>query len=345
MATDLDRRAYDILHLIDAHGPIGSIRLVELLDRHGYSIKGRTVRLALSELDEAGLTEKIPGKGRRLTPAGRAELRRGNVRGRLEQVRQRIAVLTSQVTYDPTEDAGEVIASAVTVRREDVGAALDALAAAADSPLGPVPVSLTDAGDDDRRTIRVPSSITLDGVLLARGIPADLRTAGVVEYHPDPDPSTVAHDGEVKPGDGGAILRYVDAISNEGSTIDSVSLLVEAGRTAPTACLSGDGPGLLVVDNRTFPFTRFEETRDLAVETRARLGGVLDVRKPREPGPIPGERRGREFGSLTFGGTGEFAVSLLAERGLAESWETLSGLVPRAEFDPAGSARAGDGIE
>lgn len=62
MPENLDRRAYDLLRLIDGHEPTGRIRLVDIINRHGYSIKGRTVRLLLSNLDDAGHTEKISGK-------------------------------------------------------------------------------------------------------------------------------------------------------------------------------------------------------------------------------------------------------------------------------------------
>ncbi|MFB6269065.1 MAG: winged-helix domain-containing protein, partial [Halobacterium sp.] len=87
MGTELDRRTYDILRLVERHGPVGSIQLVELLQQRGYELKDRTIRLKLSELDQLGLTEKVPGKGRQLTEAGRDELQQGDVRGRLEQVR------------------------------------------------------------------------------------------------------------------------------------------------------------------------------------------------------------------------------------------------------------------
>lgn len=41
MQEDLDERAYDLLRLIRRHEPIGSIRLVDLMQRHGYTIQGR----------------------------------------------------------------------------------------------------------------------------------------------------------------------------------------------------------------------------------------------------------------------------------------------------------------
>lgn len=346
MPENLDRRAYDLLRLIQSHEPIGSIRLVDRLNRHGYSIKGRTVRLMLSDLDDAGYTEKIPGQGRCLTAKGRSELERGHVSARLSQVRDRIRRLIGQVTYDPFEDAGEVVASSVTVRDEDLDDALDAIASLTETPLGPIWIAVEEAfGDAATDTgavrLRAPSSITLDGVVLSRGINAELRTAGIVEYSPDRDPTTYPHEGEFDPENGGAILRYTDAISGESSTVDVVSLLIEAGRTSVRPAFDdSDEPALFVVDNREFPLARYDETVDLATEVRDRLGGVLDVRKPREAGPFPTEKPGWGFASMTYGAVGELVVSLLAAEGYAESWETLSGLVPRSEFEALPDVRA-----
>ncbi|WP_129116416.1 NrpR regulatory domain-containing protein [Halegenticoccus tardaugens] len=334
MAPDLDRRTYDLLRLIRTSGPIGSIRLVELMQQRGYSIKGRTIRLMLSELDERGLTTKVPGRGRALTDAGRGELERGDVTGRLERVRERIATLTSQVTYDPAEDAGEVVAGSGVVPASSIDAAFEALRELADSPLGPVSVATTvegkstseggGGGDEDERVrLRFPSSITLDGVLLSHGVGARMETAGLVEYRPATD----------------EVVRYIDAISGERSTVDTVSLLIEAGRTDVEAVLAGE-TGVVIVDNREFPITRFAEARDLSVETTTALGGVLDIRRPRESGPFPYGSPGWEFASLTYGGVAEIALALLHERSLLADWETLDRPVERAEFEPIAAAQA-----
>jgi repressor of nif and glnA expression len=314
---DLDRRTYDLLRLVNENEPIGSIRLVDRLQQRGYDIKDRTVRLTLSELDEAGLTKKVAGKGRRLTAAGREELARGDVGGRLANVRERIATLTSQVTYDPAEDLGELIAGAGLIATDDIEVAFDHLERLHESSVGPALVSVdrTDAGV----RLAVPSSITLDGVLLSRGIDARLVTAGLVEY-----------DGSVR--------RYIDAISGEDSTMDVVHLLVEAGCTDVQSALDGE-MGVLIVDNREFPLPRFEEARDLSAETRKRLGGVLDIRRPRESGPLPGSEPSWEFASLTYGGFGETALALLAELDLLQEWDSLAGLRPRGDFEPVPALR------
>ena len=313
MATGGERRRYDLLRLIDENEPIGSIRLVDLMQRRGYSIKDRTIRLMLSELDEENLTEKVTGKGRRLTPDGREELRRGDVSGRLARIRERIATLTSEVTYDPAEDGGEVVAGTGRVPSDHVDEAFECLTALHESPIGPVPVSVDETGDGVE--VAIPSSITLDGVLLSRGINARLVTAGLVEY-----------DGDVN--------RYIDAISGEGSTMDVVRLLVEAGRTDVDAVLHGR-EGVLIVDSREFPLTRFDEARDLATATRDRLGGVVSFRRPREPGQVPAGTQGWEFASLTYGGASEMAFALLYEHGLLAEWDSLGGVRPRTNFEAA----------
>jgi len=313
MATGGERRRYDLLRLIDENEPIGSIRLVDMMQQRGYSIKDRTIRLMLSELDEENLTEKVTGKGRRLTPAGRTELERGDVNGRLERVRERIATLTSDVTYDPAEDGGEVVVGTGRVAADDVDEAFELLTALHESTIGPVPVAVIDEGSGVE--IALPSSITLDGVLLSRGINARLVTAGLVEYD-------------------GAITRYIDAISGEGSTMDVVRLLVEADRTDVDAVLD-DREGVLIVDKREFPLTRFEEAKDLSTATRDRLGGVVAFRRPRESGSVPIGTQGWEFASLTYGGIGETAFALLYEHGLLAGWDSLGGLRPRTMFEAA----------
>jgi repressor of nif and glnA expression len=177
--------------------------------------------------------------------------------------------------------------------------------------------------------------------VLSRGINTELQTAGIVEYSPGGDPASRPHEGEFDPENGGAVLRYTDAISGEDSTVDVVSLLIEAGRTAVRPAFDDDrGPALFVVDNREFPLARYDEATDLATETRDRLGGVLDVRKPREDGPFPTGKPGWGFASMTYGAVGALLISLLAAEGYAESWETLSGLVPRSQFESLADVRA-----
>jgi repressor of nif and glnA expression len=335
MTMDIDRRTYDLLRIINENGPIGSIRLVNRLQRRGYSIKGRTVRLTLSELDKAGLTEKVIGKGRRLTDAGRAELARGDISGRLEQIRERISTLTSKATYDPTEDVGELVVGAGRIAHEDLTEMFDLLSDLHRSAVGPVFIAVDAEGDDGRASgvgsdvrddrgndairLTFPSSITLESVLLSHGIDARLMTAGLVEYN-------------------GKVCRYIDTISGENATIDVVSLLIDAGRTDVSSHLD-DEPGVLIVDNREFPLARFEETRDLSEATREQLGGVLDIRRPREPGPFPAGSPGWEFASLTYGGAAEQALALLSEYDLLVEWESLAGLRTRSAFESVAAVR------
>ncbi|ELY98089.1 DUF128 domain-containing protein [Natrialba asiatica] len=337
MPPELDRRTYDLLRLVDRHGPIGSIQLVELMQLHGYDIKDRTIRLTLSDLDDLELTEKVPGQGRRLTQRGRNELEQGDVSSRLEQIRARIAALTSRVSYDPIEDTGALVASAAHLESDAVDDALELVSRLESLPLGPIPISLEDSapGEPGDTRLLVPSSITLDGVLLAHGVNADLTTAGILEYEP------VHVDDEFSDGDrqlqsGGRITRYVDVINGEGSSIDVISLLIEAGRTDVLTLLEteSEGPGLLVGDGRQFPINRYEEARDLAVASRDAIGGVLDFRRPREQDKLPNGSSAWAFGSLTYVGVGELVLAALSEAGLTDEWDTLYGTVERNSFEP-----------
>ena len=331
MTSDPDRRTYDTLRLLAEHEPIGSVRLTEYLRERGYSITERAVRLTLAELDEDGLTEKVGGKGRRLTPAGRAELERGGVSGRVEQVSERLAELTSRVSYDPAADAGDVVVGTVVVPRADEAALEDLLTSIDDSPLGPIVASIdpVERNGTDCLEVAVPSSVTIDGVLLSHGIDSHPDTIGIVEYHADPE--TVPYDDPEPAVHGGAIRRFTDVIGDERATVDLVSLLIEARQTDVASAVDGDA-GLLVADNREFPLAHYDVARELAVTTRDELGGVLDVRRPREPGPFPWGEPGWAFASLTFAGASECVLSACVESELALEWETLAGIRPRSDL-------------
>lgn len=328
MAGDTTRRTYDILRLLAAHEPIGSVRLTEHLRRHGYTVTERTVRNTLADLDERGLTEKAGGKGRRLTDAGRAELERGGLSGRIERVSDRIADLTGRVTYDPESDSGTVVVGTVTVPRADREALFDLLAAVDDSALGPIVVSVDPVEENgrDRLEVAAASSVTIDGVLLSRGIESHPDTIGVVEYHQNP--TSVPYDDPEPAAHGGAIRRFTDVIGDERATVDLVSLLISADETTVRSALDGD-TGLLVADNREFPLVHYDRARELAVGTRNRLGGVIDLRRPREHGPFPWGEPGWRFASLTYAGPSECLIAACVEAGIAREWTTLAGVRPR----------------
>ncbi len=329
MASDPDRRTYDILRLLAIHEPIGSVHLTEHLRERGYSLTERTVRLTLSELDDDGYTEKAGGKGRRLTPAGRAELERGGVSGRVEHVRERLADLTSRVTYDPAADDGDVVVGTVQVPAAERDAVESVLEAVSASPMGPVVAAVQREGD--LVTVTVPSSVSVDGVLLARGIDSHPDTLGIVEYQADPAPESLPYDDPDPSTDGGAIRRFTDVIGDERATLDLVSLLIGAGRTDVERALAGT-TGLLVADNREVPLARYDDAREVATATRDRLGGVLDLRRPREEGPFPWGEPGWTFASLTFAGTAELVIARCVEAGIATDWETLAGLRARSSL-------------
>ena len=332
MADDHDRRIYDLLRLIKEHEPIGSIRLVDRMQQHGYSITGRTVRFLLSELDDQGLTEKVPGRGRRLTDAGRSELTRGNVHGRLEQIRSRIATLASQATYDASLDEGTIVVSSILVEESTLSDVRYELETLSTSRLGPVRVGCEKLSTDGLVRLLIPSSVTLDCVFRENGINVDLRAAGLVEYHPDSEASPY---DDPEPGPmGGAVVRYIDATDGATGTIDIIELLIEAGRTDVNGFLDGNVPAPIVVDNREIPLVHFSTAATLAGTVRDRFGGVVDMRRPRENGPFPLGDPGWDFASITYAGPGELALALLVENDLAVEWTALSSVV---DVDQLGS--------
>lgn len=322
---DTDQRTYDILRLLAQHEPIGSVHLTEHLRARGYSVTERTVRFTLADLDQAGLTEKAGGRGRCLTAAGRAELERGGVRGRVQHVRERLSDLTSRVTYDPDEDSGDLVVGTARVpatARDELEGVLSAID---DSAFGPLVASIDSVTTErgEWLEVAVPSSVTIDGVLLSHGIDSHPDTLGLVEYSQDIDPADDPHDDAGTTG-GGVIHRFTDVIGDERATLDLVSLLIEARRTDFGTALAGD-IGLIVADNREIPLSKFETAAELVSTTRDNLGGAFDLRRPREDGPFPWGPPGWTFSSLTYAGAAECVLSRCVETGIAVDWETLAG--------------------
>lgn len=174
-------------------------------------------------------------------------------------------------------------------------------------------------------------------MLLSGGISTRLVTGGIAEYNTSSDAEGVFTDD---PSDaGGEIRRYIDVISGEDSSVDIVTLLLEANRTDVSAILDDD-LGHLIIDNREFPLARYEEGRDLALATRNALGGVIDLRRPREDGPFPMGNPDWEFCSLTYSAIAEIGLGLLTERDMLVDWTTLYRTEPRNEFQPASIAVA-----
>lgn len=70
--TRIERIALE--SLASADGPVGALRLVELLSRHEIGISEATAGRILRSLDHRGLTQPVAKLGRRLTDAGRMRL-------------------------------------------------------------------------------------------------------------------------------------------------------------------------------------------------------------------------------------------------------------------------------
>jgi repressor of nif and glnA expression len=249
------------------------------------------------------------------------------------------------VSYDPVEDTGMLVASSAFLDESAVDEAVSLIEQLNELPLGPVPVSIEESSPSEPRDYRLlaPSSITLDGVLLSHGVNANLVTAGVLEYESSPpDDEDYADANAGLPGvqsRGGHIVRYVDVINGEGSSIDVISLLIEAGRSDVRPLLEGGGPALLIGDDREFPINRYEEARDLVAATRDALGGVYDFRRPREDDTVSNGTLAWAFGTLTYCGTGELALAILHEYGLTDDWETLYETIERKRLGPVAAPR------
>ncbi len=238
---------------------------------------------------------------------GRRELEQGHVSGRLEQIRARIAQLTSRVTYDPTEDAGVLIASGAFLAEDDVADALSLLARLDARSFGPIPASFEESAENEPGDYR----LLVPRVSHSTVCYSPTESTRRLRTPPSSSTSPGGRDGRLeRPRRSNRSPRRRP--EREGSSIDVITLLIEANRSDVESVLESSETGFLLGDDREFPINRFEEARDLAESTRGELGGVVDFNgHASEPSFRIATRDGRSARSRT---PGRGAVVVVAVR-------------------------------
>jgi repressor of nif and glnA expression len=103
----MNRIMFSILSVLDREGaPLGSSDIASRLGRQGTDLSERTIRYYLKRLDVAGYTVTDGKKGRKITAAGRAELRQGYVSDRVGFIINRINNLSFLSDSGPTTCGG-----------------------------------------------------------------------------------------------------------------------------------------------------------------------------------------------------------------------------------------------
>jgi hypothetical protein len=149
-------------------------------------------------------------------------------------------------------------------------------------------------------------SITVNGVLLAHGIPVISRFGGLLEIR------------------SGHASRFTALISYDGTSLDPLEVFIKSGMTDYTGAVK-DGNGRIGASLREVPASSRRQVVDLAERLReVGLGGFMEIGLPGQPLLEIPINEGR-IGAVVIGGLNP--VAIVEEAGIEVLSRALSALV------------------
>ncbi|HEX2173384.1 MAG TPA: NrpR regulatory domain-containing protein [Dehalococcoidia bacterium] len=269
---DVERKIIAILDLLSrATEPLGARALSRELEDQGIELTERAVRYHLKILDERGLTQLVGKEGRRITAAGLEEVRNALIFDKVGLISTRIEALACQTTFDPVKRQGRVIlntsllpahrfAEALTVMRPIFAARLAVSDRVLIVPPGEVLADrIVPPGWIGFGTV---CSVTVNGVLLNRGVPTDVRFGGILQFQ------------------AGEPLRFTDLIMYGGSSLDPSEIFIK-GQMTSVRDVARSGHGKLLANLREVPAICLGQVeRTLADLREAGLAGLAVLGRP-----------------------------------------------------------------
>lgn len=328
----MNKTMHAVLSIMDRQTDlIGSRELSRKLTMHGIELTERTVRYYLKMLDREGYTEVFGKEGRRITTAGREELRRALVPDKVGFVISKIETLSYLTTLDPVRMTGDVILNLSFFPEKKLKTALRLL-----KPVFASPYVMSDrvivSGSGGRiGGVQVPKgmaalgtvcSVTINGIFLKAGIPVTSRYGGVVEI------------------DGGEPRRFLSLISYDGSSLDPLEILIKSGMTDAANAVRSRA-GRILASFREIPVVCLEQAKTLA-RTLAERGirGVLLLGNPNSPLlQVPAGID--KAGMVVVGGLNPVAV--LEEHGIPTENAAMSTLIEYSRLIPFRETGNGNG--
>jgi len=306
-----------ILRILDEAGQsLGSARISELLAAMGHEMSERTVRLYLHEMDQAGLTENLGRGGRTITRRGREELENARGFDKVGILSAKIDQMTYKMTFDLARRTGTVVLNVSLIDRRHLRAAVPLMTEVfqAGYAMGRL-MTLLRPGERVGKTavpegsvgIGTVCSITVNGVLLAHGIPTVSRFGGLLEVR------------DHKP------VQFVEFINYDGTTLDPLEIFIRSVMTDYVGATRA-GNGLIGASFREVP----ADSRNQVLELAARmeqigLGAIFLVGWPGQPLLRIPVSEGR-LGLVVIGGLNP--VAILEEQGIhVRRTGALAGLI------------------
>jgi len=269
------RRLIEILRVIEnASAPIGARAISDCLSSRGYDLGERAVRYNLKILDELGFTKKKGYSGRVLTPLGSRELNDALVDDRIGFVNTRIEEYMFRTSFDPKTCRGDVIANTSIVDKSNAEKVFEILESAFGAGYTISRRVLILEEGECVCNLEIPKgalgiatlcSITLDGMLMKRGVPVLTSFAGLAEVNER------------------QTSGFTDLIAYAGSSLDPIKVFMGRRVTSVADAIS-KGSGTVLANVREVPVAAASLVRALLDEAgKAGLDGLIKIGEPSEP--------------------------------------------------------------
>lgn len=316
MSTNVEDKRLKILNILkDNNEPTSSHIITLKLNEQGFDISERTVRYHLLAMDKKGFTQAIERKGRILTSLGERELSRVKVYDKVGFLSAKIDEYSYNMDFNIDTCIGSVLVNITLIHKDDFKDSIELLILAFENGFTMGELVTILKPEDSNECIDIPEgfigigsvcSITLNGILLSRGIPVLSKFGGLMEVK----------DRVAK--------RFVEIIRYSGTSLDPLEIFISSGLTDHTSLCSG-GSGIVGASFRDIPAS----SREKAIEVFNRckeigLGGYIEIGHPGSTLLEIPVSEGR-VGLVVTGGLN--AVSLLAESGIKLYSKTLSGYI------------------
>jgi HTH-type transcriptional regulator, global nitrogen regulator NrpRI len=259
--SDAERKVITILKILSQSSePLGSITLARKLEEEGIFLSERAVRYHLKIADERGYTMPLGRDGRAITSKGLEELRVALAPNNLSFIQEKLELLAFRTTFDPKTKSGLVAVNTSLFKKDDFNKALKIMKSAFKagmcvSDLVAVAEEGQKLGDTvvskDRIGIATVCGVTINGVMLKKGVPMESKFGGLLEIR------------NSRP------LRFTALINYGGTSLDPSEQYILARMTTVTEAVKS-GSGRILANFREIP----APAKSLVVETDNELKEV-----------------------------------------------------------------------
>ena len=323
MSEKTEKKRLAILRILrESGGLLGSLKIAERLVAAGYEISERTVRFYLQATDGEGLTENRGRKGHLITRHGLEELENSRIIEKVGFLAAKIDQMTYRMNFDLSTGTGTVVVNVSIIEKSRLESAIPLMKSVFRAGYGmgrlmalfPPGERVGEATvEEGMLGIGTVCSITLNGVLLAHGIPTYSRFGGLLELQ------------NSKP------TRFVEIIHYDGTSLDPLEVFIRSGMTDYSNATK-TGSGRIGASFRELPAESRDHANDLARRLeQVGLGGFISLGWPHQPLLEIPVQQGR-VGAIVMGGLNP--AGILEERGIKTHSLALAALAEYEMFFP-----------